>query len=260
MRNDFIGTDIDGDTRTINGGMRPGCGCQHHDNTCGCNREGRTREYPCNERLERENSCSCRENRQRECSCNERRERENSCGYRENRERECPCNERRERENSCGCREHRQRQCPCDERSEGNGRGCCNDCACSTINRESCRRTPAMVYAEDHTAENTYCAAKALARGTLFPCLDKPVCNECSGDEAPCATQCQQERFTIWELRLYLDTHPCDQYALTMLREKCREMDCDCMRMQCASDSETRWDWLEEPWPWEFTRCCGREA
>ena len=215
MRNDFIGTDIDGDARTMNGGMRPGCGCQHHDNACGCNREGR--------------------------------------------ERECPCNERRERENNC-CRENRERECPCNERREGNGRGCCNDCVCPTINREPCRRTPAMVYAEDQTAENTYCADKALARGTLFPCLDKPMCNECSGDDTPCATRCQKERFTIWELRLYLDTHPCDQCALAMLREKCSEMDCDCKRMHCASDSETRWDWLEEPWPWEFTRCCGREA
>ena len=237
MRNDFIGTDIDGDARTMNGGMRPGCGCQHHDNACGCNREGRERECPCNERRERENNC-CRENR----------------------ERECPCNERRERENNCGCRENRERECPCNERREGNGRGCCNDCVCPTINREPCRRTPAMVYAEDQTAENTYCADKALARGTLFPCLDKPMCNECNGDVTPCATRCQKERFTIWELRLYLDTHPCDQCALAMLREKCSEMDCDCKRMHCDSDSETRWDWLEEPWPWEFTRCCGREA
>ena len=216
MRNDFIGTDIDGDARTMNGGMRPGCGCQHHDNACGCNREGR--------------------------------------------ERECPCNERRERENNCGCRENRQRECPCNERREGNGRGCCNDCVCPTINREPCHRTPAMVYAEDQKAENTYCADKALARGTLFPCLDKPMYNECNGDDTPCATRCQKDRFTIWELRLYLDTHPCDQCALAMLREKCSEMDCDCKRMHCDSDSETRWDWLEEPWPWEFTRCCGREA
>ena len=117
-----------------------------------------------------------------------------------------------------------------------------------------------MVYAEDQTAENTYCADKALARGTLFPCLDKPMYNECNGDDTPCATRCQKDRFTIWELRLYLDTHPCDQCALAMLREKCSEMDCDCKRMHCDSDSETRWDWLEEPWPWEFTRCCGREA
>ena len=237
MRNDFIGTDIDGDARTMNGGMRPGCGCQHHDNACGCNREGR----------------------ERECPCNERRERESNCGCRENRERECPCNERRDRENNC-CRENRERECPCNERREGNGRGCCNDCVCPTINREPCRRTPAMVYAEDQTVENTYCADKALARGTLFPCLDKPIYNECNGDVTPCATRCQKERFTIWELRLYLDTHPCDQCALAMLREKCSEMDCDCKRMHCDSDSETRWDWLEEPWPWEFTRCCGREA
>ena len=117
-----------------------------------------------------------------------------------------------------------------------------------------------MVYAEDQKAENTYCADKALARGTLFPCLDKPMYNECNGDDTPCATRCQKDRFTIWELRLYLDNHPCDQCALAMLREKCREMDCDCKRMHCDSGTETRWDWLEEPWPWEFTRCCGREA
>ena len=256
MRNDFIGADIDGDARAMNGGQRPGCGCQHHDNGCSCRetREGRERECPCGERREREDSCRCRETREgreRECPCGERREREDSCRCRENRE-------GREREDSYRCRECREREGSCAAR-EGNGRGCCNDCACPAINREF-RRTPAMVYAEDHSAENAYCAAKALARGTLFPCLDKPMCNECSGDATPCATGCQEDRFAIWELRLYLDTHPCDQYALAMLREKCREMDCACMRIHCASDSETRWDWLEEPWPWEFTRCCGREA
>ena len=243
MRNDFIGADIDGDVRAMNGGQRPGCGCQHHDNGCSCRetREGRERECLCSERREREDSCRCRESR-------------------EGRERECPCSERREREDSCRCRERREREGSCAAR-EGNGRSCCNnDCACPAINREACLHTPAMVYAEGHSAENAYCAAKALARGTLFPCLDKPLCNECSGDATPCATGCQEDRFAIWELRLYLDTHPCDQYALAMLREKCREMDCACMRMHCASDSETRWDWLEEPWPWEYTRCCGREA
>ena len=45
MRNDFIGADIDGDARAMNGGQRPGCGCQHHDNGCSCRetREGRER-------------------------------------------------------------------------------------------------------------------------------------------------------------------------------------------------------------------------
>ena len=55
-----------------------------------------------------------------------------------------------------------------------------------------------------------YEPVQALLHGTLFPALYKPMGNE----QLP-ITSCRIERrqalsFALWELRLYLDTHPDD--------------------------------------------------
>ena len=258
MRNDFIGTSIDGDARaacgchhhntnTIN---TAGCGCENNRRSgCGCNRQTRNTENTCgceNNRQTRntENSCGCESNRQTRntentCGCensHQARNTENSCGCENSRQ-------ARNTENSCGCENSRQTR-------SNNHHDCDNGCS-------HCGRTPAMVYAEQHDLDNMYCAEKALLRGTLFGCLDKPMCNEQCTENA-CTTDCQEDKFSIWELRLYLNTHPCDKQALAMMRKLTREMDEDCT---CAVTSDcSRWSWIEGPWPWEYQRCCGKEA
>ena len=113
-----------------------------------------------------------------------------------------------------------------------------------------------MVYAAAHRAENIFSIDQAICRGTLFPCLDKPMANECPGN--PCFTKEQALNFAAWELRLYLTTHPCDEKAQALLRRLCQEMHdagYACALMPCSHS-----EWLQGPWPWEYSPCCRKEG
>lgn len=249
MRNDFIGTSIDGDARaacnchsnganTIN---TAGNGCCDNNtphqnrsgNACGCNNYNARQP-----RGKGHNDCDNNYRQPRSKGCNEcdnyaRQGRGNDCN-------ECDNNNRHSRNHSYNdydCDHNKQ-----DHHNDG--------CSCNG-------RTPAMVYAEHHDLDSMYCAEKALIRGTLFGCLDKPMCNERCSDN-PCTSQCQEDKFTIWELRLYLNTHPCDQKALALLHKLIEQMDHDC---SCPFHPDcNRWSWIDGPWPWEYQRCCGKEA
>ena len=58
--------------------------------------------------------------------------------------------------------------------------------------------------------------------------------------------------FAAWELRLYLDTHPCDERALAAYRQLCVSAGGKC-NYACAVPCEgNRWGWIDSPWPWEY--------
>ena len=233
MRNDFIGTSIDGDRAACCKGGQNNNGNTINTAGCGCNRQTRA------------NTCGCDCGRQSRGNTGEAwQNRSGSCTSR------CDAydNDCRARYNDCTCKGDRQ-PChddgPCEKERQPRSSCCCNG------------RTPGMVYAQHHDLDNMYCAEKALLRGTLFGCLDKPMCNVACADNA-CTTQCQEDQFAIWELRLYLNTHPCDKEALAMLHKLTEKLDEDC---GCAFVSDcSRWSWLDGPWPWEYQRCCGKEA
>ena len=62
--------------------------------------------------------------------------------------------------------------------------------------------------------------------------------------------------FALWELHIFLDTHPCNQEALR------KHEDLNQKRMVLVEQYEEqygpmmdetmkRWDWVDSPWPWE---------
>lgn len=66
--------------------------------------------------------------------------------------------------------------------------------------------------------------------------------------------------FMLEDLQLYLNTHPNDNNALAMRNNYVRrykmvkeEYD-GCIGMLNQDDSLSRypWNWIEEPWPWEY--------
>ena len=72
-------------------------------------------------------------------------------------------------------------------------------------------------------------------------------------------TEIARVSFSMDELRLFLDTHPCDKEALSAWRElrKKRERLLESyeslygpMEAYRAGGSE-KWNWLSQPWPWE---------
>lgn len=109
-----------------------------------------------------------------------------------------------------------------------------------------------------------YEARKALARGTLFPGLDLPFMGMVNMEEQPVTplTELQALGFAVQELALYLDTHRDDREVLEVYREyqrmfeRCREeyrKTHGPLTHLNPSDS-AGYDWLDDPWPWEFSK------
>jgi spore coat protein JB len=65
--------------------------------------------------------------------------------------------------------------------------------------------------------------------------------------------------FAIDDVKLYLDTHPCDKEALEyyenyrQLRKEAIKEYRDCYGPISSYDVKTEnvWTWVTEPWPWE---------
>ncbi len=67
--------------------------------------------------------------------------------------------------------------------------------------------------------------------------------------------------FAIKETELFLDTHPHDQKALSMLREYRRRKQEEINKYEtrfgkyivttCDVSATDYWSWIDSPWPWE---------
>ena len=112
-------------------------------------------------------------------------------------------------------------------------------------------------------ASPRYEPGEALARGTLFPGLDLPFMN--AVNEALPVTPLNELMaidFVADELELYLDTHAEDteafelyQTVLALAGEARRRYAALCGPVQ-QSDllGAERYDWLNDPWPWDAQR------
>jgi spore coat protein JB len=117
-----------------------------------------------------------------------------------------------------------------------------------------------MVYNADHSLRRRMNCADAIRHGTLFRELHKPfaACPHPTG----CAeiTDHQALAFAAWELRLYLNTHPDDCEALRLFEE----YECTLREKSYATTfvpgckGRNRWNWLDDPWPWENCTHGGR--
>ena len=108
-----------------------------------------------------------------------------------------------------------------------------------------------------------YELGKALVRGTLFPGLDLPFMGMFNKNELPVTplTELQALGFAIQELALYLDTHRDDNDALELYRRyqklhkegriKYEKM---CGPLNHSSPTEGPYQWLDDPWPWEYSK------
>lgn len=65
--------------------------------------------------------------------------------------------------------------------------------------------------------------------------------------------------FAVYDLQLYLDTHPRDEKALAMFRDLVRqaaerkrafEENFGPLTPDSATDTK-EWTWIKSPWPWE---------
>ena len=108
-----------------------------------------------------------------------------------------------------------------------------------------------------------YDARKALVRGTLFPGLDLPfmgMVNQKEKNPTP-MNELQALGFAIQELALYLDTHRDDAEALEMYRtyqkmlvEGKKRYEREYGPLNHMSESGEKYRWLDDPWPWEYSK------
>lgn len=109
-----------------------------------------------------------------------------------------------------------------------------------------------------------YSQTSALANGTVFPALNLPFHLKADAADLPAnaSTQLQALLFVITELGLYLDTHQDDteafqlfqQYA-EMAREARKQYEAQHGPLTQLSASQGKaYHWLDDPWPWEFSK------
>lgn len=67
-----------------------------------------------------------------------------------------------------------------------------------------------------------------------------------------------QTGFAMWELHMYLDTHPNDQMAMQKMKEYetknivyTKEYESKYGPIVAGDAGQSRWSWLCDPWPWD---------
>ena len=74
-----------------------------------------------------------------------------------------------------------------------------------------------------------------------------------------------QVSFAVDEVKLYLDTHPCDSEALAYFHEMSAHRN-DALKQYASAygpltvdtadySCAERWNWINEPWPWQEGGC-----
>lgn len=259
------------------------------NNKCGCGCDAGF--VPVNSNWDFNMDGGCQRQRQNRCNACEK----NVCTGRA----DCACEKcTRRRENACNtgknyasCEKNActgRADCTCEkctrrrenaynacEKNTCTGRSDCNCENCSRRRREAeynnCgkqknkadNRGVGIMWAKEQEIDEVYDCGRALKAGTLYPELHKPM-NGYWPCEAECGDKCQQIAFAMWELRLYLNTHPNDKEALMMLHKlqtECCEPNYATTFLEevCCSDGTRNpaWRWKNDPWPWEYDANCG---
>ncbi len=121
-----------------------------------------------------------------------------------------------------------------------------------------------MAFLLPETSETLFPPREALRHGTLFPGLFLPSGEASSLPKSVTLTHAIP--FAAWEMRLYLNTHPCDRTALALYHGYCERCPAGYGYLACALYGESKdscplcWNWVDGPWPWEVTPVQEKEA
>ena len=107
-----------------------------------------------------------------------------------------------------------------------------------------------------------YEARKGFIRGTMYPGLDLPFMGMVNNREFPVTpmSELQVLGFALHDLALYLDTHRDDKEALEVYRTY-QKIYHDAMMQfndqqtsinHSIPNNNESYDWLNDPWPWEY--------
>ena len=259
-------------TNNWNFNVNGDCGCKNSNRCNQRQASNRTCSKSCNECGNNRNRNTERNQTKAACQC-ERCEDERTvqcCDkntYVREQETDCGCTQRTQTA-SCTCKEG----CTCETCMRNRNRSACyeqntysrereNDCGCKNSSNSYGRSRNSqvgMISAPIQEIEELFESESALRAGTLFPELHKPLNGYCPYD-CYCGTCAQEAAFAAWELRLYLNTHPHDEKALALFRKLCKEAEEDNYATTFLTDEccTEHWNWVKNPWPWEYDCQCG---
>ena len=108
-----------------------------------------------------------------------------------------------------------------------------------------------------------YEPAKGVVRGTMYPGLDLPFRGMVNNTELKKTGlhNLQTLQFAIQELGLYLDTHADDAEAVSLYNRYVEQYSDAVQQYEQQNGSLTQmgaalngtYDWLKDPWPWDYT-------
>ena len=137
-----------------------------------------------------------------------------------------------------------------------------NNCDHKSGELMSCAPLALAYVPMQQAAAPAYEADEALSRGTLFPGLDLPfknIVNSTMQTDTPMG-ELMALGFVTHELALYLDTHADDAEAFALYKKflplyeegKRRFVERYGPIDQGDLRYSERFNWLEDPWPWEY--------
>lgn len=131
---------------------------------------------------------------------------------------------------------------------------------CGTLPACAPLATPYVPYQQNNP--QTYPAKKGIVRGTLFPGLDLPFLGMVNDKELQNTPlyELQALSFALAELGEYLDTHADDTEAFALFRSYAElyrkgaeeyEKRYGSLTQRGSAAAES-YQWLHDPWPWEY--------
>ena len=98
-------------------------------------------------------------------------------------------------------------------------------------------------------------------RYTIY-CAQQTFCREVlqMNNKNEMLRKLSQTQFVLWEIHLYLDTHPWDlqmveKYNKYMMKYKLMLKEYEEKFSPLTASKAQGYEWLKGPWPWEFKEC-----
>ena len=137
-------------------------------------------------------------------------------------------------------------------------------CADSCGTMPSCAPLAVPYVPFQQQGSQKYNQTGALTNGTIFPSLNLPFHLKVDAAHWPdnISTQLQALLFVVTELGLYLDTHQDDieafhlfQQYTEMARESKKQWESQHGPLtQLSAGQDKAYRWLDDPWPWDFSK------
>lgn len=134
------------------------------------------------------------------------------------------------------------------------------------VNRSSSSSSSSYSSSSDDRVDSFYNPAEGFAKGNMQSNiykpykLNNPVLPQADTERERLLLEIQMYSFAMWDLNLYLNTHPTDRNVIRMFDQyrnsykKAKEnyeSRFGALHVDCVNANNGVWEWNSSPWPWE---------